>query len=241
MNKSAGRYILFIVFMLLGTVMAWQLKSTLNAKRAAASSAFNTNALREEITELKQDIEDLRVAIDENIALQNDIIREYIELQNDDQLSSEWDTIKLHTGLVGVEGPGISITLNDAQVQQPDLPADYSIIHDSDIRTILNDLKSAGAQAIAINGERIVPMSEPVCAGPTIIINGNRYPPPFIVEAIGDPDRLHEAMNTSSKVVELKAFGILVDVKKSDRIMIPKFSGADKLDRYISGLEVIEK
>jgi len=227
--------------MLLGTLMAWQLKSTLNVKRAAASNALNANALREQITELMQDIDELRVAIDENIALQNEIIREYIELQNDDQLRREWDVIKLQTGLVGVEGPGIRITLDDAPAREPDMPFSWFIIHDYDIRSILNDLKIAGAQAIAINGERVVPMSEQICAGPTIIINGNRYPVPYVIEAIGDPDALYEAMNISDKVLELRRFNIQADIKKEDRIRISKFSGADKLDRYISGLEVVVK
>jgi uncharacterized protein YlxW (UPF0749 family) len=166
---------------------------------------------------------------------------EYISLQNDDRLSREWETIKLHTGLVGVEGPGITITLDDAPVREPDMPASWFIIHDLDIRTMLNDLKAAGAQAIAINGERVVPMSEQICAGPTIIMNGNRYPVPYVIEAIGDPDALYEAISYSYKVAELREFNILVDIKKSNKIRISKFSGADKLDRYISGLEVVSK
>lgn len=241
MKKPASRYILFIVFILLGMVTAWQLKSTLNARKATASSALNANILREQIAELRLEIDELRTAIDENIALQNDIIKEYIALQNDDQLSREWEIIKLHTGLVGVEGAGIAITLDDAPVREPGMPPSWFIIHDYDIRTILNELKTAGAQAIAINGERVVPMSEQICAGPTIIINDNRYPVPYIIEAIGEPDGLYEAMSTSNKVAELKEFNILVDIKKSDKIRISKFSGADKLDRYISGLEVVEK
>jgi uncharacterized protein YlxW (UPF0749 family) len=241
MKKPASRYILFIVFILLGMVTAWQLKSTLNARKATASSALNANILREQIAELRLEIDQLRTAIDENIALQNDIIKEYIALQNDDQLSREWEIIKLHTGLVGVEGAGITITLDDAPVREPGMPPSWFIIHDYDIRTILNELKTAGAQAIAINGERVVPMSEQICAGPTIIINDNRYPVPYIIEAIGEPDGLYEAMSTSNKVAELKEFNILVDIKKSDKIRISKFSGADKLDRYISGLEVVEK
>ncbi len=241
MKKPASRYILFIVFILLGMVTAWQLKSTLNARKATASSALNANILREQIAELRLEIDELRTAIDENIALQNDIIREYIALQNDDQLSREWEIIKLHTGLVGVEGAGITITLDDAPVREPGMPPSWFIIHDYDIRTILNELKTAGAQAIAINGERVVPMSEQICAGPTIIINDNRYPVPYIIEAIGEPEGLYEAMSTSNKVAELKEFNILVDIKKSDKIRISKFSGADKLDRYISGLEVVEK
>lgn len=241
MKKPASRYILFIVFILLGMVTAWQLKSTLNARKATASSALNANILREQIAELRLEIDQLRTAIEENIALQNDIIKEYIALQNDDQLSREWEIIKLHTGLVGVEGAGITITLDDAPVREPGMPPSWFIIHDYDIRTILNELKTAGAQAIAINGERVVPMSEQICAGPTIIINDNRYPVPYIIEAIGEPDGLYEAMSTSNKVAELKEFNILVDIKKSDKIRISKFSGADKLDRYISGLEVVEK
>jgi uncharacterized protein YlxW (UPF0749 family) len=241
MNKRASRHISFIVFLLLGMLMAWQLKSTLNARRAAAANALDANMLREQITELQQDIEGLRAAIDENIALQNEIIREYIELQNDDRMSREWEVIKLHTGLVGVEGPGITITLDDAQVREPGMPSGFFIIHDFDIRTILNDLKIAGAQAVAINGERVVPMSEQICAGPTIIINGNRYPVPYVIEAIGDPDELYEAINTSFKIYELRQFNIKVDIKKTDKIRISKFSGADKLDRFISGLEVVEK
>ncbi len=241
MKKPASRYILFIVFILLGMVTAWQLKSTLNARKATASSALNANILREQIAELRLEIDELRTAIDENIALQNDIIKEYIALQNDDQLSREWEIIKLHTGLVGVEGAGITITLDDAPVREPGMPPSWFIIHDYDIRTILNELKTAGAQAIAINGERVVPMSEQICAGPTIIINDNRYPVPYIIEAIGEPEGLYEAMSTSNKVAELKEFNILVDIKKSDKIRISKFSGADKLDRYISGLEVVEK
>lgn len=241
MKKPASRYILFIVFILLGMVTAWQLKSTLNARKATASSALNANILREQIAELRLEIDQLRTAIDENIALQNDIIKEYIALQNDDQLSREWEIIKLHTGLVGVEGAGITITLDDAPVREPGMPPSWFIIHDYDIRTILNELKTAGAQAIAINGERVVPMSEQICAGPTIIINDNRYPVPYIIEAIGEPEGLYEAMSTSNKVAELKEFNILVDIKKSDKIRISKFSGADKLDRYISGLEVVEK
>lgn len=241
MKKPASRYILFMVFILLGTVMAWQLKSTLNARRATASGALNSNILKEQITELKREIDGLRAAIDENVALQNDIIREYIALQNDDQMSREWEIIKLHTGLVGVEGPGITVTLDDAPAREPDMPSSWFIIHDHDIRTILNDLKKAGAQAIAINGERVVPMSEQICAGPTILINGNRYPVPYVIEAIGDPNALYEAMDISYKVAELREFNIQVDIKKAESIRISKFSGTDKLDRYISGLEVVGK
>jgi len=239
MKKPESRYILLVVFIIFGMVISIQFKSTLNSRKAAAAGSLNAEMLKEQISQVNNEIEELKAAIDENVALQNDIIKEYISLQNDDKLNEEWEQIKLHTGLVGVAGPGIRITLNDAE-RQPDINPELLVIHAEDVRTILNDLKIAGAQAIAINGERVVPMSEQVCAGPTIIINGNRHPVPYIIEAIGDPDVLFENISNSDKVAELKLFNIQVEITKVKEVQIPKFSGAGNLDKYISGLEVVE-
>ncbi len=241
MKKPASRYILLIVFILFGIIIAVQLKSTLYARKMTATSTLSVDMLKEQIAEVNKEVEELKASIDENVVMQNDIIREYITLQNDDKLTEDWGLIKLHTGLSGVSGPGITIKLDDAPARQPDTPLKWLIIHDYDVRTILNDLKKAGAQAIAINGERLVPMSEQVCAGPTILINGNRHPVPYIIEAIGDPDVLFNSISTSAKVAEMTEFNIRVEIKKSKEILITKFSGADNLDRYISGLEVVEK
>jgi uncharacterized protein YlxW (UPF0749 family) len=241
MKNPASRYILFIVFIILGLVMAVQFKSTLNSRKVTASNKLSADALKEQITEISREIEELRISIDESLAFQNEIIKEYIALQNDEKLMEEWNLLKLHTGLSSVSGPGVTITLDDASEIQSDLPLEFFIIHDYDVRQIVNDLKKAGAQAIAINGERMVPMSELICAGPTIIINKNRHPVPFVIEAIGDPDVLYDSLNTSAKINELREFNIKVEIKKSKEIKIAKFSGVDNLDRYISGLEVVEQ
>jgi uncharacterized protein YlxW (UPF0749 family) len=241
MNKPGTRFIIMIVFILFGIIIAIQIKSSLYAKKVTASDKLSVDTLKAQIAELTEETEQLRAAIDENVVMQNDMIKEYISMQDDDVLVGEWEMIKLHTGLVDVRGPGITIKLDDAPVRRPDTPLKWLIIHDYDVRIILNELKKAGAQAIAVNGERIVPMSEQVCAGPTILINGNRHPVPYYIEAIGDPDVLFESISTSSKVAELVEFNIEVEIKKAKELKIPKFSGADNLDRFISGLEVVAK
>lgn len=241
MNKPGSRYILMVVFLIFGIVIAVQLKSVLNSRKITASDKLSVDTLKAQIAEMTEETERLKAAIDENIVMQNDIVKEYISMQNDDILSEDWEMIKLNTGLVDVIGPGITIKLDDAPARQPDMPVKWLIIHDYDVRTILNDLKKAGAQAISVNGERLVPMSEQVCAGPTILINGNRHPVPYYIEAIGDPDVLYESISTSSKIAELNDFKIRVEINKSKEIKIAKFSGADNLDRYISGLEVYTK
>lgn len=241
MKKLGSQYILLIVFVIFGIVIAVQLKSTLYTKRQAASKAYSVDMLKEQLTREQAETDALKKAIDENLVMKNKFIDEYIKQQNDDLLAKDWEKVRLHTGLVDVKGPGITIKLDDAPARQPDTPLNWLVIHDQDIKIILNDLKKAGAQAISINGERVVPMSEQICAGPTILINGNRHSVPYIIEAIGDPDILYESISTSSRVAEMTEFDIRVEITKEKEIKLAKFSGADKLDRYISGLEVIEK
>lgn len=241
MKKTGSQYVFLIVFLIFGIVVAMQLKSTMIAKRITASNMLSADMLKEQLTKEQKITDELKAAIDENLVMKNDIIKEYITQQNDFKLSDEWDKIKLSTGLVDVKGPGITIKLDDAPARQPDTPVGWLIIHDQDIKVILNDLKKAGAQAIAINGERVVPMSEQLCAGPTILINDNRYSVPYYIEVIGDTDVLYETATKSSRIAEMTEFNIRVEIKKSKELTLAKFSGADELDRYISGLEVAEK
>jgi uncharacterized protein YlxW (UPF0749 family) len=241
MKKHGSRYILLIVFIIFGIVLAVQTKSTLNTKKLAAAKTYSADVLKEQLIKEQAETDALKKAIDENVADQNKIIDEYVLQQKDDQLARDWEKMRFSAGLVNVKGPGITIKLDDAPARQPDTPLGWQIIHDQDIRIILNDLKKAGAEAISVNGERIAPMSEQVCAGPTILINGNRHPVPFIIEAIGDPDTLYNSIINSSRIAEMTEFNIRVDIAKANEIKLAKFSGADKLDKYISGLEVVGK
>jgi len=241
MRKKGGTLLIFIIFMIFGIMVALQYKSTQHIKRLATLNTMSLESVREQLEQVQIETEELKLAIDEELVVQNEIIKEFIEKQDDTLLAVEWEKIKLHTGLVDVKGPGIVITLDDAPARQPDTPVNWQIIHDQDIKIILNDLKKAGAQAIAINGERVVPMSEQLCAGPTIKINNNRYSVPYVIEAIGEPGVLYEAIVNSSRIAEMTEFGIRVEIKTAKEIKLSKFSGADNLDKYISGLEVVEK
>lgn len=241
MRRKDGLLTIFIVFMIFGIMVALQFKSTKNIKRLAASNTLSLETVRTQLDDAQKETEELKLLIDQELAMQNEIIKEYIEEQQDAQLAGDWEKIKLHTGLAEVMGPGITIKLDDAPARQPDTPVNWLIIHDQDIKVILNDLKKAGAQAISINGERVVPMSEQLCAGPTILINDNRYSVPYYIEAIGEPEVLYEAIANSSRIAEMTEFHIRVDIKMVKEIKLSKFSGADNLDRYISGLEVANK
>jgi uncharacterized protein YlxW (UPF0749 family) len=241
MKKNGSQYIFLIVFLIFGIVVALQVKSTLYAKKLNASSMLSADTLKEELVRTQKETDELKAAIDDNLVIMNETIKSFIDQQKDYQLAGDWEQVKLSSGLVDVKGPGITIKLDDAPARQPDTPDNWLIIHDQDIKVILNELKKAGAQAIAINGERIVPMSEQVCAGPTIMINDNRHSVPYVIEAIGDSNLLYESVSTCSRVAEMTEFNIRVEIEKVKEIKLAKFTGAGKLDRYISGLEEVKK
>ena len=77
-----------------------------------------------------------------------------------------------------MKGPGVTVEMNDAQKpvgsgQDPNL----FIIHDDDILAVVNELFAAGAEAMCINGQRVVATTEVRCVGPVIMVNGNRVAP----------------------------------------------------------------
>ena len=101
----------------------------------------------------------------------------------------------MNSGLVAVSGPGIRITLDDSKrTAQGDENLQNYFIHEQYIRVILNALWNGGAEAVAVNGERVTTNTEVFCGGSFIQINGTRQMPPYIIDAIGDKGNLTAAL-----------------------------------------------
>ncbi|MDR2355422.1 MAG: DUF881 domain-containing protein [Clostridiales Family XIII bacterium] len=112
-----------------------------------------------------------------------------------ESLLSELSVYKALTASTAVHGPGVRITLDDSVDEIP-LWADTNafIVHDTDLLRIISDLSKGGAEAIAINGQRLYSDSTIYCNGYTVRINDVPEARPFVIEAIGDPARLSAAM-----------------------------------------------
>ena len=143
-------------------------------------------------------------------------------------LSKEMELIKMGAGVLPLEGPGISVTIDDSK--RPNKPGDnlnLYLIHDDDILKVINELWAAGAEAISINEQRLIASSEIRCAGPTLSVNNTRYAPPYEVRVIGDPQTLENALKMRGGVVEtLQFWGIQVTIKKQELVRVPAFKGA---------------
>ena len=99
------------------------------------------------------------------------------------------------------------------------------VVHDADVLSVINELKNAGAEAISINDQRIVPTSSIVCGGNIIEINGEKVGAPFIIKAIGLPEQLSALTRPGGYLEILKNASIEVSLKKSNNITIPKYTG----------------
>jgi uncharacterized protein YlxW (UPF0749 family) len=149
-----------------------------------------------------------------------------------EELLEELKNARFLAGLVDLQGPGIEITLNDRKrdtiiYSNPTLLS-YYIVHDIDLLNIVNELRSAGAEAISINDVRIIATSRISCGGPTISIGKEqRFAPPFIIRAIGDPDKMMDYFikRKDSVYHDLLFWGLEFNIKKLDNVLIPRYLG----------------
>ncbi|MEM0011126.1 MAG: DUF881 domain-containing protein [Candidatus Bathyarchaeia archaeon] len=142
-------------------------------------------------------------------------------------LNEQLQAIKVQAGLTSVMGPGVVVTLADSgyKTALPELQNLY-IVHDYDLLQVVNELKAAGAEAIAINGQRLSFYSAIRCVGNVIQVNGIPIASPYKIEAIGNPDVLLSGLKIPGGIIDLLSnSGLKVEVKKVEQIVLPPYSG----------------
>jgi len=148
-------------------------------------------------------------------------------------LKEELTRYQIEAGLIPVSGPGIEITLSDSNaVLQAGQNPNLYVIHDEDVLRVLNELRAAGAEVLAINGERLVSTSEIRCVGPTILVNkATRIAAPFKITAIGDPDTMINALRMRGGVVDTleQFYQIQVSIRTPPEVIIPSNRGKREL------------
>lgn len=146
-------------------------------------------------------------------------------------LSKQLEQIEMAAGYAAVTGPGVTVVLSDAdKTASQSLNDNNYIIHDEDLLKVVNELRDAGAEAIAINGERLIATSEIRCTGSTVSVNNNRYAAPYTVTAIGNAKELADALNLRGGVVDsLAIWNISCEITKQVNLTIPAYTGSTDL------------
>jgi uncharacterized protein YlxW (UPF0749 family) len=126
-------------------------------------------------------------------------------------------------GFTPVPGPGIEIVLTDGTTTSRSIAdPNAMLVQDGDLILLNMMLWYGGAQAVAINGERITAQSAITSSGPTLLINGRRTVGPFHVTAIGDPAVLRGALETRGGVVDrMQEAGLGVRIAVQRALVVP--------------------
>lgn len=217
-RSTGGRTVLLVVTAVLLGFLLSVAAQTLRAPDPADAATRAQLAERIEAADALGDeraaqIESLRADI---AALQEELTRPQVD-------QGELDTAALVAGGTGVIGEGVVLTLND-----PPLNADSQSndrVLSRDLQTIVNGLWAHGAEAIAINDQRLTSTSTIRFAGQAIVVDLKALARPYVVSVIGDPDRLTAELRTGgtgSYLTELRsAYGIQVELAPEDEVRLP--------------------
>jgi uncharacterized protein YlxW (UPF0749 family) len=148
-------------------------------------------------------------------------------------LRDEVQDLAVRAGGAALEGPGVAVVLDDSSSRRsPTGDPNDLVVHERDIQTVVNAVWAAGAEAVAVNGERLTTTSAVRCAGNTLLLHGALHSPPYRIEAIGDPRRLADLSShpgMAELIAAADAFGLGLDVQ-TDTVSILSGPPAAELD-----------
>jgi uncharacterized protein YlxW (UPF0749 family) len=148
-------------------------------------------------------------------------------------LQRELTRVEAAVGATAVRGPGVRVTLADAAGSCPTGREEDCRIQDTDLQLSVNALFAVGAEAIAVNGERLIATSAIRSAGQSILVNYRVLVSPYVIEAIGDPDGLGAGFATSSVAEEFEiwseVYGLGFGVEPVDELELPAYGGSVRL------------
>lgn len=219
--------VLTLPALLLGYLVAAQ--ASTETARSELAVRYNTplidaaNALQREQNDLKAQLAELRAKLD---AIQQGSAARSGTAAD---LARQIDDLKLRAGLTPLVGEGIVVVLDDAKGAVNARTLEKSICHSTDITDIINAAWKAGAEAVAVNDERVVGTSSAYCVGSTIMVNGTLMSPPFAVSIIGRQDRLLRLFEDPNELSDIKQrselHGLGFRVSRQRDVRVPAFTG----------------
>lgn len=231
MNKKVIAISLGIMCFILIMGIAVQYRTVKNANKVAGTEM--NSELKTEVLKWKEKYEEVYGVLERAEEILEEKREKATNNSNDSsKIQTELKTLNSLIGTIDVKGNGIVITVADNSnmtsqtVGVFDNISNY-LIHDRDLLMLVNELKNAGAEAISINGERIINTTSITCDGNVILINGNKISSPFEIKAIGSQEALLGAIQRPGGYLEqqLQGYGLVTSIEKQENITIYKYSG----------------
>ena len=225
MNKKLELIILGVMGFILVIAVSIQIK-TVNYNGTTVNSNQAESDLKSQVLRMKEKYENQYAEI-EKIEKELEKAREQAT-SNNTELTELENKIKQDNILLGntdVKGSGITVTLTDGKGDDSVLDVENLLVHAENVLAIVNEMKNAGAEAISINGQRLVNTTAISCDGNVIVVNGEKISSPIEIKAIGLPELLSTLDRPGGTLEYFLSLGKVVDVKKYSNIDIPKYTG----------------
>lgn len=158
------------------------------------------------------------------------------------QLQREVAKLRVPAGFSPVEGPGLTVVLDDAPKDEIDRAADGEgevtvdelVVHQQDIQAVVNALWAGGAEAMTIQGQRVISTTGIKCVGNTVVLHGVPYSPPYRIAAIGSPTALQASLDESDYIgaylTFVERYDLGYDVTPSLELEFPAYEGSTRLE-----------
>jgi uncharacterized protein YlxW (UPF0749 family) len=153
------------------------------------------------------------------------------------QIGSPGPGFDIASGKVAVTGPGLTVELTDAPAGSQNLPnvrPDDLVVHQQDLQAVINALWAGGAEAMSLMDQRVISTSAFQCIGNVLSLQGRRFSPPYVVRAVGDPQKLRASLAADPAVgiyrqwVDAVGLGWKVTTAQSG-LQLPAYEGLTDL------------
>lgn len=199
------------------------------AQYAAPTVAKERQQLIDRVEAGTQDADELQAEVDSLRASVAAMQRKALQEQGGDA----GELIGLLSGSVPVEGPGVKLVVDDAKGSSGDGGgpressgfSDTGRLRDRDLQRVVNGLWESGAEAVAVNGQRLTALSAIRAAGDAILVDNKPLVPPYTLLAVGDGQRLSTTFQDSADGQYLHVlqenYGIRTNIAAQDKVRLP--------------------
>ena len=232
MKQKQVVIIIFIMCFLLTIGICIQVK-TIKQATIGTGSVSMQNDLRDEVIRMQEKYKRNSAQLDKK---QKELDELMNGISNTDDTASQYnkklENLNNILGYNSLKGEGIIIKMEDAEVDANVLNISDYLVHDKDLLQVVNALINAGAEAIDINGQRIVSDTEITCVGNVIKINNEKVGTPYIINAIGLPEKLYGALTMPGGYLSIlkNSYGLEIKVEKSNNVKVEKYNGVYKME-----------
>ncbi|CAM4042271.1 DUF881 domain-containing protein [Lederbergia lenta] len=203
-GKKSKYVVISFVCLVFGFILAFSYSYTSKEKESGQGITDKQHIKEMELRQQLVSYQERNLGLQKKLYEKQDNVRQMEkQLSQEEQtfsdLAEDAEKYRMFLGKIKVEGPGIVVSLEDGDFTTEGNVNDY-LVHEHHVFKVINELYISGASAVAVNGQRLKHDSYIVCTGPVITVDGNPFPAPFEITAIGETDVMVSALTLKGGV-----------------------------------------